>query len=139
MDPALLDALAAAVRDLHATNLDRLEARLNLDGASPQTVTALALDLPQRSQRETLSLLAARWKASSQHVTAAAVLAAIQALRYAARHQTRAELCWSGPVTSLQGFRTTAEAYRELISRATRTALIVSFALGEIESLRESL
>lgn len=139
MDSALLEALAGAVRELHPSNLDRLETRLMEATASPQSVTALAIDLPQRSQREALSRLATCWKVSSHSVSPLAIATASQALRYAAKHQTRAEVCWSGPVNTLQGFRTTAEAYRELISKATRTALIVSYALGEVESLRDSL
>jgi len=139
MDPALLEALAAAVRDLHPSNLTRLETRLAVAAAGPHSVIALALDIPQPGQRETLSRLSTSWKSSPNAVTPVEIVSAMQALRYAVQHETRAEVCWSGPVSTLQGFRTTAEAYRELISKATRTALVMTFALGEVEALRQSL
>lgn len=139
IDTALLDAMATAVRELHPINLDRLEACLADEVGTPQSVTMLALNLPQPSQREILSRLVTCWKASFPIVSSVALGVAIQALRYAAKYRTHAEVCWSGPVNSLQGFRTTAEAYRDLISKATKTALVVSFAVGEVESLRDSL
>jgi hypothetical protein len=37
MDSALLDAMAVVVRDLHVSNLDRLEARLADASASSQS------------------------------------------------------------------------------------------------------
>lgn len=139
MSEELLASLTEVVRQLHLGNLERLEAQLDSDHLTPLAVTMLARELPQPDQREALSILARHWQKSFPAVSARDVLASLKALRYSAKRQSRAELCWSGPVISLQGFRSTAEAYRELIATATRSALIVSFALGEVESLRDSL
>ena len=139
MDSALLETIAETVRELHSDNLKRLEALLEDCTTSPQSVKSLSFELPQPYQREALSRLATCWSRYFPEVGPQAVSAALQALRYAADRQTRAEICWSGPVSSLQGFRTTAEAFRELISRATKTILIVSYAVSEVEFLRESL
>lgn len=139
MTRTLLDAIWTLVRQVHPETLDRLEAQLHREDCSADNIRNWALELPQRGQREAFKLLVDGWKQSISVVTADAVLGAVAAHRFSLERQTKAEVCWSGPTDSLQGFRTTAAAYTELISSAKHNALVVTYSISEVEMLRASL
>jgi phosphatidylserine/phosphatidylglycerophosphate/cardiolipin synthase-like enzyme len=128
----------AAATELHGSNLDKLEIALAADEASPTSLENLNDNILQREQRECLAHVSNLWRAMPE-ITANELLGALRAARFSDQHSARAEICWSGPVSSAQGFRTTVEAFRELISSARRSVLLVSFAVGEVEHLRSSL
>ncbi|MEQ1933608.1 MAG: DISARM system phospholipase D-like protein DrmC [Fimbriimonadaceae bacterium] len=138
MTPELLDSVFAAVQELHPTNIQRLQTVLASVGAVPASLKSLAVTVSQRDQRESLGRLAACWS-SATNTSPAQLSGILAAASFALETQTKAEVCWSGPTRSLSGFRSTAEAYRELVTSAKESALIMSFSLGEVENLRNSL
>ena len=139
METAFLEAVAILVRDVLPETLDRLESRLGSCGVTPEAIKAWSLELPQKCQLEALGNFANKWKGASDVLAPQAVLAAVASQRFIEARKTKAEICWSGPTDSLQGFRTTSAAYGELISSAKKSVLILTFSIGEVESLRTSL
>jgi len=139
MTTEFLEAIYDAVRELRPSTLDRLVTTLRSEEGGPQCVNNLAISLPQREQREVLAKLASAWKSASETCPKELVAGAVESAAFAIQIQSKAEICWSGPISSLQGFRSTPEVFRDLISGATNSAVVLSFSVGEVEQLRLSL
>lgn len=139
MDIRLQEAAANLVREVLPETLDRLETRLSLIDTTPDAIRAWSFDLPQKGQREAVATFVNRWKELQGMLTRETVIAVLDSHRFIESGRTKAEICWSGPTESLQGFRTTSAAYTELMSKAKQSVLILTFSIGEVASLRTSL
>lgn len=139
MDRAFLQTVEYLVRAVMPETLDRLEALMGSPDATPTSLRLWATELPQKTQREAVAKLAESWKASGHSIDCNAALAVLTTMRFAEEHRTKAEICWSGPTDSLHGLRATSIAYRELMTSAQRSVLILTYTVGEVESLRSSL
>jgi len=139
MDQGFHEAVAQLVREVLPETLDKLEMQLSSPEATPSSVRAWALELPQKGQREALSKFAKCWNERQIVLTRDAAIAVIASHRFIEERRTQAEICWSGPTDTLQGFRTTSAAYNEMMASALSTVLLLTFSIGEVESLRTSL
>ena len=139
MDREFLESVASLVREVAPETLDKLEAKLASSDVSPDTIRLWTLELPQKSQREALGDFANKWKNLRSPLCSEAVQAVVASQRFTENHRTRAEVCWSGPTDSLQGFRSTNAAYAELMASAKQSILILSFSISDVEYLRTSL
>lgn len=136
MTDATQESIYRLVRELIPQTLDSLLAKLEQGQSSPSAIRAWSIDLPQKAQRETLASFVGIWKADHCQPTAEIVAAVIRAQRFLHQRQTRAEVCWSGPIDSLQGFRSTAAAFAELMNSAERSILILTYSTSEVDQLR---
>jgi phosphatidylserine/phosphatidylglycerophosphate/cardiolipin synthase-like enzyme len=139
MDREFQEAVANLVREVLPETLDRLATRLSANGVSPESIRMWSLELPQKVQREALGNFTKSWRGLDGALSPQAVLASLASHRFIEERKTRAEICWSGPTDSLQGLRTTSAAYGDLMSSANHSVLILTFSIGEVESLRTSL
>jgi cardiolipin synthase A/B len=139
MDQEFHEAVSNLVREVIPETLDRLESKLLSGQSTPDSIRSWALELPQKSQREALGTFAKAWQHHGGALDALSVRATVSSHRYTEERRTKAEICWSGPVESLQGFRRTHSAFTELMSSAKHSVFLLTFAIGEVESLRETL
>lgn len=137
-DDRLLEQLHRSVAEIHHSTIDLVLALLDGDAAGPSAIRSAAMSLPQREQREALGKIARVWT-ECPSVSCSTLRGMLVALRFARLREAKAEICWSGPVGTLQGFRSTPEAFRELMAQARYSVLGFTYAVGEVNQLRESV
>jgi phosphatidylserine/phosphatidylglycerophosphate/cardiolipin synthase-like enzyme len=136
-DGALIAAIGRAASSLPDGTLDRLIELLRA-GASDSHVRA-AVPTPNYEEI-TSELLAARAAQDPTPDSAALALALAAAReREQAGRQQRVSIVWTGPETDAVPVRRTDQALLELIARASRKLIIVSFAVYKVQEVATAL
>jgi phosphatidylserine/phosphatidylglycerophosphate/cardiolipin synthase-like enzyme len=134
---ALVAALGKAASSLPDATLDRLIELLRTDASDIQIRTAV----PTTNYEEIVSTLltaTAAWAPAPDKPALALGLAAAREREQAARRQ-RVSIVWTGPETDAVPIRRTDQALLELIGRASRRLIIVSFAVYKVREIAEAL
>jgi cardiolipin synthase A/B len=140
---ALLEEIGQAGRNLPAASVERLAAIL--DGAVALTDSveaALLAAVVQPASKERVRRLCVRGREASPPVPPMALAWALRAASagdaFHRAHQ-RIDLVWTGPATLSQGVYRTHQTLLELIDRAARSLLVVTFAAYKVEDVRRAL
>jgi phosphatidylserine/phosphatidylglycerophosphate/cardiolipin synthase-like enzyme len=136
-EDALVVALGKAASSLPEATLDRLIELLRT-GVSDSQIRAA---VPTANYEEIASdLLAARaaQEPMPDNAALALALAAAREREHAARQQ-RVSIVWTGPETDAVPVRRTDQALLELIARANRRLIVVSFAVYKVREVAAAL
>jgi len=139
MDDATHLAVSKLVEGLLPKILDLLIVELRKEGSTPASTKTWSMTLSQKAQREYVCFIAESWQVDSTRPSARDMIMAIEQTRIMLRRATRAEVCWSGPVDSMQGFRTTSSAIAELIANAQSSIVVCTYSSSDVQELREPL
>jgi phosphatidylserine/phosphatidylglycerophosphate/cardiolipin synthase-like enzyme len=139
--------LLAAVRNLAhhiaaGTTRKLVERLLQLKPDAPphERAAALAIRVPGDAAAPIAQLLAA-WKDNSEVSPEALgwAIAGAEATDDWHRRQVRTDLVWTGPLGPGSAFRRTDQALLEVIERARKRLLVVSFAVYKVEAVQRAL
>lgn len=135
MSDPLAHAISEAVASLPDGALEALERAFCIGLADRAIIDAV----PSGAFRERArSLIAARNAAVAENAAIGLALAAAREREQAARAE-HVSVVWTGPETSAIPVRRTEQALLELIGRADRTLIVVSFAVYKVSQIADAL
>lgn len=138
----VLDAVRAAARELPHAVLEDLCARIErlAPDASPAQRRAVAEGLGGAYAREVALALVARWDAARVAPQAFAwALRGVADMDAWHRARQRLELVWTGPMPAGSTLRRIDQGLLEVIERARRSLVVVTFTAWELPTLRAAL
>jgi cardiolipin synthase A/B len=142
-ESAFLDELGHTARELPEASVERLAVILESAPILTDAVeAALIATVVQPTSKDRVRRLITRWR---EAVTTVPPIAVAWALRGAStcdawrRVHERIDLVWTGPATLSQGVYRTHQTLLDVIERASRSLLIVTFAAYKIEGIRRAL
>lgn len=142
-DAALLSAVRSFAQRVESGTTKKIITRLlQLTPSSDQDERLAALSIA--TPGEAAAKIGKLWSAwtKTPEVTPQALawaLAAAEATDARHRSSTQVDLVWTGPVGQASTFRRTDQALLEVIERAERRLLVVSFAVYRIEAVERAL
>jgi phosphatidylserine/phosphatidylglycerophosphate/cardiolipin synthase-like enzyme len=140
---ALLSAVRTFAQNVESGATTRIVERLSkltVDATADEREAALGVAVPRETAERVARLLSA-WR-KAPHVTPQSLgwaIAAAEATDEWHRTSTRADLVWTGPLGPGSTFRRTDQALLEVIERAQKQLLIVSFAVYKVEAIQRAL
>ncbi len=140
----LVRALAAFASDVPHDVLERACAaleRLEADATKPRWLAAMS-ELPQPELRARAAALVDAFVDGGHRGTPGALAWALRSAEAASRAERARqvlELVWTGPAPAGSTLRRTDQALLEVISRARKSLLVVTFAAYDIPAVREAL
>jgi phosphatidylserine/phosphatidylglycerophosphate/cardiolipin synthase-like enzyme len=136
-DDALVAAIERAASSLPEGTLDRLIELLRAGASDGQIRGAVPTPNYEEIASELLAARAAQDPVPDGPALALALAAARE--REHAAHQQRVSIVWTGPETDAVPVRRTDQALLELIARANRKLIVVSFAVYKVREVADAL
>lgn len=133
-EPSLAEAIAATAAVLSTPALAALAHHLRT--GSPVQVIRDAV--PATSYHAAIEDLLAAWM-KHPGVTGESIALALDAVRESHRKDPHVSLVWTGPTTAAVPVRRTDQALLQLINRATRRLMVVSFAVYKVPNVAATL
>lgn len=135
---ALYPALQEVALNLGELLLADLQDWLRASDRTAEGMAEWSARLRQPPQRESVRALSDAWM-SRPLVSGKELAAALTILRETRCRRPEPQVVWSGPITQHHTYRGTGQVMQELIRSARRRLLIVTYALGEVEYLRQDV